>query len=224
VTRFHRLLSMGLALVLLCSGAWAADASPARATTALPSNLPPQVLHAAVHGADSRGHDHRAAAGGPAGTVGPGRTGAGAAGQPSGDMMGVRPVVFGSQIFSGRFANLGYTGFNPEYQIATGDRIALRMWGALNYDAVQVVDAQGNIFVPNAGPIQVRGVRNDQLNQRVDEQIKRTYRANVGVYASLESAQPVKVYVTGYVRAPVCMRLFLGFGAELPGPGRWHRR
>lgn len=121
---------------------------------------------------------------------------------PGAQTVGAKPVVFGSQIFSGRFASQGFSGFNPDYQVASGDRITLRMWGALNYEAVQVVDAQGNIFVPNAGPIQVRGVRNDELNQRVDEQVKRTFKANVGVYATLESAQPVKVFVTGYVRAP----------------------
>lgn len=115
---------------------------------------------------------------------------------------GGKPVVFGSQIFSGRFSALNYTGFNPDYQIAVGDRVALRMWGALTYEAVQTVDAQGNIFVPNAGPIQVMGVRNQDLNKHVDEQVKRTFRANVGVYATLDSAQPVKLYVTGYVRAP----------------------
>jgi len=121
---------------------------------------------------------------------------------PGSQTIGAKSVVFGSQIFSGRFASQGFSGFNPDYQVASGDRITLRMWGALNYEAVQVVDAQGNIFVPNAGPIQVRGVRNDELNQRVDEQVKRTFKANVGVYATLESAQPVKVFVTGYVRAP----------------------
>ena len=121
---------------------------------------------------------------------------------PDSTVIGAKPVVFGSQIFSGRFANQGLSGFNPDYQIASGDRITLRMWGALNYEAVQVVDAQGNIFVPSAGPIYVRGVRNQELNQRVDEQIKRTFKANVGVYATLESAQPVRVFVTGYVRAP----------------------
>ena len=121
---------------------------------------------------------------------------------PGAQAIGAKPVVFGAQIFSGRFANQGISGFNPDYQVASGDRITLRMWGALNYEAVQVVDAQGNIFVPNAGPIQVRGVRNEELNQRVDEQVKRTFKANVGVYATLESAQPVKVFVTGYVRAP----------------------
>lgn len=112
------------------------------------------------------------------------------------------PLMFGSQIFSGRFGSETYGGFNADYAIATGDRISLRMWGAFVYDAVAVVDAQGNIFIPNVGPVAVRGVRNAELNRQVEAQVKRVFRANVGVYASLEAAQPVRVYVTGFVRAP----------------------
>jgi len=114
----------------------------------------------------------------------------------------VRPVVFGSQIFTGRFGSEAFTGFNPDYQIAVGDRIALRLWGAFNHEAIQPVDAQGNVFVPSVGPIRVAGVRNGELNALVSAQVKRVFRANVGVYATLEAAQPVKVYVTGFVRAP----------------------
>jgi protein involved in polysaccharide export with SLBB domain len=115
---------------------------------------------------------------------------------------GGKPVVFGSQLFSGRFAQEAFSGFNPDYQIAVGDRIGVRMWGAFAFEAVQVVDAQGNVFIPNVGPVNLRGVRNGDLNRHVEAQVKRTFRANVGVYASLEAAQPVKVYVTGFVRAP----------------------
>lgn len=113
-----------------------------------------------------------------------------------------KPVVFGSQIFSGRFAHEGFSGFNPDYQLAVGDRVSLRLWGAFNHDAAHPIDAQGNIFVPNVGPVKVLGVRNGELNAQVEAQVKRVFRSNVGVYASLEAAQPVKVYVTGFVRAP----------------------
>jgi protein involved in polysaccharide export with SLBB domain len=111
-------------------------------------------------------------------------------------------LMFGSQMFSGRFAAVTYTGFNPGYQIAIGDQVSVRLWGAVYFDAVEPVDAQGNIFIPNVGPIHVHGVRNADLTKEVESQIKRTYKANVGVYATLLAAQPVKVYVTGFVRAP----------------------
>ncbi len=113
-----------------------------------------------------------------------------------------KPVVFGSQLFSGRFGAVPFAGFNPDYVIATGDRLIVRMWGAFTFEATQVVDAHGNIFIPNVGPVAVRGVRNADLNREVATQVKRIFRANVGIYATLETAQPVKIYVTGFVKAP----------------------
>jgi protein involved in polysaccharide export with SLBB domain len=121
---------------------------------------------------------------------------------PPDPALALKPLLFGSQLFSGRFASEAFSGFNPEYVVAVGDRISVRMWGAFTFDAAQVVDAQGNIFIPNVGPVRVLGVRNADLNQQVESQVKRTFRASVGVYATLEAAQPVKIYVTGFVRAP----------------------
>src|SRR5262249_1057250 len=95
-----------------------------------------------------------------------------------------------------------YTGFNPGYQIAIGDQVSVRLWGAVAFDAVESVDAQGNLFIPNVGPIHVQGVKNSELTKEVEAQVKRTYKSFVGVYATLLAAQPVKVYVTGFVRAP----------------------
>ena len=113
-----------------------------------------------------------------------------------------KPIVFGSQLFAGRFGTVPFSGFNPDYVIATGDKLIVRMWGAYTFETAQVVDAQGNIFLPNVGPVAVRGVRNADLNREVGDQVKRVFRSSVGVYATLDVAQPVKVYVTGFVKAP----------------------
>ncbi len=112
------------------------------------------------------------------------------------------PVVFGANMFNGAFAQQQFSGFNPNYQITIGDHINLRMWGAFTYEAVSSVDPQGNIFIPNVGPVKVLGVRNGDLNKHVEKHITKVYRSNVGLYATLEAAQPVKVYVTGFVRQP----------------------
>ncbi len=130
-----------------------------------------------------------------------------AATQPAGALppdpaLATKPIVFGSQLFSGRIGGQNFAGFNPDHQVTNGDRVNIRMWGAVTFEASQVVDSQGNLFIPNVGPITVRGVRNGDLNKVVSEQVRRTFRANVGVYVTLDAAQPVKVYVTGFVRAP----------------------
>ena len=111
-------------------------------------------------------------------------------------------AMFGEQLFRPGAPQAYGAGFNPDYMLAIGDRVALRLWGAFTYEAIQPVDAQGNVFVPNVGPIHVSGVRNADLNNVVQSSVRKVYRSNVGVYASLEASQPVRVYVTGYVLAP----------------------
>ena len=111
-------------------------------------------------------------------------------------------AMFGEQFFQPGIAQTYGVGLNEEYEIALGDRVAVRMWGAFPYQDVQVVDAQGNIFLPNVGPVHVEGVRNRDLNQVVRTAIRDVYRSNVEVYVSLEASKPVRVFVTGFVRAP----------------------
>jgi protein involved in polysaccharide export with SLBB domain len=109
--------------------------------------------------------------------------------------------MFGQQLFRGGTESAA-VGFNADYVLAVGDRVTLRMWGAFAYEAVQAVDPQGNIFIPNVGPVRLAGVRNQSLNDTVQTAVRRVYRDNVEVYASLEVSQPVRVFVTGFVRGP----------------------
>ena len=110
--------------------------------------------------------------------------------------------VFGAKLFTGAFARQGATQFNPDYAIAVGDKIQVRLWGAFEFDAALVVDPKGNIFLPHAGPVQVQGVRNQDLQRLVEAAVARSFRNNVNSYASLAAAQPVRVYVSGNVQRP----------------------
>ncbi|MBS9779730.1 MAG: polysaccharide biosynthesis/export family protein [Moraxellaceae bacterium] len=108
--------------------------------------------------------------------------------------------VFGEQLFRGAFATTSGSTFNDSYVINSGDNIQVRMWGAYQYASTMTVDPQGNIFLPNIGPVRVAGITNGMLQSTVLSAVSRVYRSNVGVYASLEEAQPVRVFVTGFVR------------------------
>ncbi|WP_066803303.1 polysaccharide biosynthesis/export family protein [Moraxella oblonga] len=110
--------------------------------------------------------------------------------------------IFGEQLFRGAFATTSGSTFNDSYVINVGDNVQVRMWGAYQYAATMTVDPQGNIFLPNVGPVRIAGIQNGQLQNVVQSAIARIYRSNVGVYASLEQAQPVKVFVTGFVNQP----------------------
>lgn len=115
---------------------------------------------------------------------------------------GANSDVFGAQLFTGAFAREGATLFNPDYLIATGDTLQVRLWGAFEFDNPLVVDPQGNVFLPNVGPVRVRGVRNADLQKQMEIAVRRVYRANVFSYASLAEAQPVRVFVSGFVPRP----------------------
>ena len=127
--------------------------------------------------------------------------------------MGANPSsrMFGAQLFNGNFGNLFGGGFNPDYRVNIGDHIQIKIWGAFTFEGESVVDSQGNIFLPNVGPVLVAGVPNGQINNLVGNHVRSVYKANVGVYASLDVSQPVKVFVTGYVRQP---GLYAGIASE----------
>ncbi len=114
----------------------------------------------------------------------------------------MQPKIFGEQLFRGAFSTTSGSTFNDSYVINPGDNVQVRMWGAYQYAATMTVDPQGNIFLPNVGPVRIAGIQNGQLQSVVQNAIGRIYRSNVGVYASLEQAQPVKVFVTGFVNQP----------------------
>lgn len=109
---------------------------------------------------------------------------------------------FGAELFTGGFRGLRSDGLNPDYRILPGDQITIRLWGAAEMDRVLPVDAQGNIFIPAIGPVQVEGVSHSQLDSIVKNAVRRVYPDNVNVYTNLQGVQPVSVFVTGYVNRP----------------------
>jgi protein involved in polysaccharide export with SLBB domain len=117
-------------------------------------------------------------------------------------MANLKSDVFGANLFTGNFARAGATQFNPDYLVAVGDRIHLRLWGGFTFDSVAAVDPQGNIFLPQVGPIKVLGIANKNLQQQVEAAVRRVFRANVYSYASLAAAQPVRIFVGGNVMRP----------------------
>lgn len=109
---------------------------------------------------------------------------------------------FGANLFEGGFRGTMSDGLNPSYKIKPGDRVTLRAWGAVEFDQVTPVDAQGNIFIPSIGPLPVQGLNSSQLDSQVRSAIKLVYPDDVEVYTNLQGVQPVGVFVTGYVKNP----------------------
>ncbi|EGQ9284253.1 polysialic acid transporter [Vibrio parahaemolyticus] len=127
------------------------------------------------------------------------------------EVHGVQP--FGHWLFGGEFANAGFIGFSPDYIISSGDQIHVDLWGGMHASHLLEVDAKGNIFLPRVGPVKVSGMANKDLNNAIERAARTVYNEQVGVYAKIQSAQPVKVYVTGFIGKP---GLYQGHSSDSP--------
>jgi protein involved in polysaccharide export with SLBB domain len=121
---------------------------------------------------------------------------------PFGGVTSPTPDPFGSRLFTGNFLRTRQDGLNPDYVVMPGDRVVVNTWGAIESSNTYLVDAQGNIFLANVGPIQVAGTKNSDLTARVKLGLSRVYSRNFEVYTNLLSAKPVAVFITGGVKRP----------------------
>lgn len=112
------------------------------------------------------------------------------------------PPPYGANLFAGGYETERSDGLNDNYLIAAGDKINIWLWGAVNFSNVVTVDNQGNIFIPEIGPIQVKDIRASEVNALVTSKIKQIYTNNVSVYVNLLTATPVSVYLSGPVIRP----------------------
>ena len=110
--------------------------------------------------------------------------------------------VFGEHLFNGNFTKNAQHIYNPDYRLAIGDVVTVKMWGAFEYEAPHTIDSQGNIFVPKVGTVKLLGIRNGDLVQTIGAAVKQIYRNNVYVYADMGAYQNVSVFVTGNVNKP----------------------
>ncbi len=110
--------------------------------------------------------------------------------------------VFGAHLFSGSFAQQSALHFNPNYRLQIGDQIQVRLWGGFTFDGLLTIDAQGHLFLPQVGPVKVLGIENQHLQAVITQAVHRVFRANVYNYASLAAAQPVRIFVGGYINRP----------------------
>ncbi|UUM30037.1 polysaccharide biosynthesis/export family protein [Vibrio japonicus] len=112
------------------------------------------------------------------------------------------PPPYGANLFAGGYESERTDGLNENYLIAAGDKINIWLWGAVNFSNVVTVDNQGNIFIPEVGPIKVQDLRASDVNAYVTAQIKKVYTNNVNVYVNLLTSTPVSIFISGPVVRP----------------------
>lgn len=111
--------------------------------------------------------------------------------------------TFGANLFKGNFKeNKTNSIFNEDYLINSGDEIDIKIWGSINSEYKVKLDIQGNIYIPNVGVINLKGVQVKNLQSIVSLKFNEVYKKGVFVYASLNNFQYTNVLVTGNVNNP----------------------
>ncbi|MCI7364364.1 MAG: polysaccharide export protein [Campylobacter lanienae] len=110
--------------------------------------------------------------------------------------------VFGENLFNGNFTMVSQHIYNPDYILAIGDVVNVKLWGAYEFEQQLTIDSQGNIFLPKVGVIRLLGVKNSNLVTTISKSVKRVFKENVHVYADMGIYQNVSIFVTGNVNKP----------------------
>lgn len=89
----------------------------------------------------------------------------------------------------------------PEYVVGTGDSLAIDLWGSVSQRLVRLVDREGRVSLPDAGPLLVSGRTLGDIQFDIQRALRNVYR-DVSADVSLARLRTVRVYVVGDVVEP----------------------
>lgn len=89
----------------------------------------------------------------------------------------------------------------PDYVVGPGDSLSIDLWGGVSTKLVRVVDREGRVTLPEAGPLLVSGRSLGEVQQAVQKAISTQYR-ETSADVSVSRLRTVRVYVVGEVQEP----------------------
>ncbi|MGB8495434.1 MAG: SLBB domain-containing protein [Candidatus Acidiferrum sp.] len=115
------------------------------------------------------------------------------------------PQRFGAQIFQDGLRDLRSIPMDlpvgPDYVVGPGDSLSIDLWGGVSTKLVRVVDRQGRVTLPEAGPLLVSGRSLGEVQQSIQKAIGTQYR-DTSADVSVSRLRTVRVYVVGEVEEP----------------------
>ncbi len=87
-----------------------------------------------------------------------------------------------------------------DYIIGPGDEVKLLLWGRVNANYTLVVDRNGNITIPQVGPIPVAGLTFEQMSKQLIKQSEQFVGANIDI--TMGALKNIQVFVLGDVKRP----------------------
>lgn len=122
--------------------------------------------------------------------------------------------VFGANLFRGASRS-----FEPSFNIPTpidyifgaDDEVRIDIWGAAEAEYNLIISPDGNIRIPNLGPIRIAGLKFDEAREKIITNLNRIYSginisnpdaANTFVDVSLGNVRSINVNMIGEIRQP----------------------
>jgi protein involved in polysaccharide export with SLBB domain len=115
------------------------------------------------------------------------------------------PQRFGAQVFRDGLRDLRSVPMDlpvgPDYVVGPGDGLAIDLWGGVTTRFTRVVDRQGRVSLPDAGPVEVSGRTLGDVQQLVQRTLATQYR-DTSTEVSVSRLRTIRVYVVGEVNEP----------------------
>lgn len=112
---------------------------------------------------------------------------------------------FGSDVFASGAGNAKELPIDlpvgPDYVLGIGDSLMVNMWGAHSERLSTFIDRQGQVVLPEAGPILINGLTIGQAQSAIQKALSTQFQ-DVHVEISLGRLRTVRVYVVGDVQRP----------------------
>jgi protein involved in polysaccharide export with SLBB domain len=118
--------------------------------------------------------------------------------------VGATLPIFGENLFSSnvaQFAPVDRTPVTADYVVGPGDELLIRVWGQVNFNVHATVDRAGDIYIPQAGNVEVAGLHFQQLNDYLKTQLGRVFR-NFDLSVNMGQLRSIQIYVVGNARQP----------------------
>jgi len=89
----------------------------------------------------------------------------------------------------------------PDYVLGPGDGITIDLWGGLSQSFTRVVDREGKVVLPEAGPVMVAGMPLERAQAVIQETLAPQFR-NAHVAVTVARLRTIRIYVVGDVQRP----------------------
>jgi len=87
-----------------------------------------------------------------------------------------------------------------QYMVGPGDEVRILLWGRVNAQHSLIVDRNGNITIPQIGPVQVSGMTFEDMSKKLLTQAEQIVGANIDI--TMGSLKTIPIFVLGDVKRP----------------------